>query len=66
MLEDCGFGNVKWALELVRSTKGNLIGYYESQDKNGKYIYKRIVDDLLDDWVGTMEQKVFNYELELK
>jgi len=63
VLEEYGIGDVKWAYQLVRSTKDNLIEYYDAKEKKGGYIYKRIINDLLDNWVGTVAQEIFDYEL---
>ena len=48
LLETIGYYNMEGTLQLVKSSKDNLIAYYDGKNLVGKYVYKRIIEDIMD------------------
>jgi len=48
VLETIGYFEPKKALEMVKESKENMINYYNETGVVGKYIYKRVIDDIMD------------------
>lgn len=46
VLETIGYFNTKEALEMIESSKENMIEYYNGKDMVGKYIYNRVIQDI--------------------
>ncbi len=48
VLETIGYFEPEKALEMVRGSKENMINYFNEKGMIGKYIYKRVIDDIMD------------------
>ena len=47
MLETMGMYSCSEGLEMIKGTKDNMIDYYNEKEMYGEYIYKRVVNDIM-------------------